>query len=1034
MSQRATLGSHDQRSASFAGGLFSRIPALLSPRGSDRRSANAPEALLLLQSFEAAGHGWFWSTDASGRFTYISDNIAQLLGSSGASPLGSIFADAFTLADEDTTGRRTLPFVFAKHRPFEKLVLTAAAANARRFWSVSGVPRFDRAGKFDGYRGSAIDVTEDRSSSRHATELAQYDELTGLPNRRRMFGVLESSVLAAEHQKRPCAVISIDLDRFKQVNDTLGHPAGDTLLQQVADRLVGIVGGREKVFRLGGDEFQVILQNCDNRGIIGDLATDIIAGLSQPYSVAGSRCNIGASIGIAVAPVDGCTTEDMIRNADLALYASKAGGRGRFQFFSSDLLQAAEDKRAIEEDLRDALENGEISLAYQPIVNAKSNLITGVEALLRWQHPQRGYIAPSLFVPIAEETGLIGHLGTWALRKACEDAISWPGELRVAVNVSPLQFMDESLPAVVMNALASAGLDPGRLELEITEGVFLADTAETETMFSSLKAIGVRLALDDFGTGYSSLGYLRTAPFDKIKIDQSFVRAATQPDSRNGAIIAAIVALAEALEMETTAEGVEYMDQLHLIRNLRVSHAQGWVYSKAISTEELVGRLARGDWQLEPSGPAKLRPERQAVYRKVGVIHGNRYDQGVVRNLSESGALIDGIPGLNLDDLIVVDFGDGQLAFARVTRAQGRQYGVAFEQQLVGDGDGGLCTSHRVSPYVLSTIGLPSADNPDRTGSGEEHTRPLEELAKRLGLTLAPKAQRPAAMTFVRPEEAGEAEPVSPTIRQLSAKFMDCLKEDEPSRESAKRDLRNHVLPRFGQFRLNEVSQADIFAWLAAKVEVEDHPPGTDTRLHHLLNQMWRLAVRLELPGAEPSPFEGQSWSEKRIERDGILTHVEALRLVDAARMSQNRQLKLILSLMLLTGARQGELLKARWEQIDLQKGVWNFATVVPGRPRQLSLSTATVRLIAAIPRLPECPYLIANPKTNQPYRSVLRSWEVARSKAGLPHIEIDDLRFCDLEDPARQERLVQLVLSEGSQPSSTLVEDETHEPFSSSQ
>ena len=357
---------------------------------------------------------------------------------------------------------------------------------------------------------------------------------------------LDKLLEGAEHHRRPCTVMLVDLDRFKQVNDTLGHPAGDALLKQVAGRLVRIVGDKERVFRLGGDEFQVVLPSCADRKQIDALASDIIHGLSQPYSIGGSRCIIGASIGMAVCPEDGTSRVGLMRNADLALYASKSDGRGRSKFFSTDLLASAERKRALEEDLRDALVRNEMRLVYQPLVHCQSNRITGVEALMRWDHPNEGPISPSVFIPIAEEAGLVGRLGDWALRKACEDAARWPGNLRVAVNVSPSQFSDGTLPHTVISALATSGLAADQLELEITEGVFLGDTAAAANMFATLKKIGVRLALDDFGTGYSSLGYLRSAPFDKIKIDQTFVREATLPGSRNSAIIAAIVALAEA--------------------------------------------------------------------------------------------------------------------------------------------------------------------------------------------------------------------------------------------------------------------------------------------------------------------------------------------------------------------------------------------------------------------------------------------------------------------------------------------------------
>ena len=992
-------------------GFGTQASAVREPRnGADGRGGDPQEALLLMKNFEDSCHGWFWSTDPEGHLTYISDGIAQSMGDDASSLIGSRFADIFVQADDDLTGRSTLPFILSRHSAFAKVTLRATTAGDERYWSVSGAPQFDRAAEFTGYRGSAVDITEQRRSSEHASQLAKYDSLTGLPNRRRMAEILDANLAEAAHRKKPCAVLLVDLDRFKQVNDTLGHPAGDALLKQVAERLSKIVGDAERVFRLGGDEFQIILPNCEDRGIIGDLASDIIASLSQPYSVEGSRCIIGASVGVAVAPVDGAERSKLIRNADLALYASKSGGRGCFRFFSTHLLEAAEDKRTLEDDLRDALAKGEISLAYQPIVNVETSRMTGVEALMRWTHSTRGPISPTIFIPIAEEAGFISQLGEWSLRKACEDAARWPGMLRVAVNVSPIQFTNEGLPAIVASALASSGLSPDRLELEITEGVFLGESPSTDTMFTTLKELGVRLALDDFGTGYSSLGYLRTAPFDKIKIDQTFVRAATLPGSRNGAIIAAIVALAEALDMETTAEGIEYMDQLDLVRGLRVSHVQGWIYSKALSCDELSGQLEAKDWVIEPSGPARQRSMRQATYRMVGIIHGNRYQSVIMRNLSESGALVEGLADLPIDSLVVVDFGDGQLNFARIVRAKGSQHGITFEHDLVDDGDGGLCTSRRVSPYVLNTVGLPTPGDPDRNIGDGENPVPLEELARTLGLTLAPRPQRPAALMNLQWTPGDPATRQVPTFREVSERYLESVGGDEQARESAKRDLRNHILPRFGQLRLDQVTESDIFAWLAAKGEVEGLPPGTDNRLHSLLSQMWALAASLNLPGADSNPLEGSFRFDRRGQGEALLTAAEAERLLVAARVSQNRQLGVILSLLMLTGARPGEILNAQWDHIDLAAGMWRLEMPDAETIRELRLSSAAAAMLAELPRWSGCPHVIPNPITKKPYRSVARSWEVARRTAGLPYLEIDDLRYCDLGTAIWEERLLDLI------------------------
>ena len=697
------------------GGPARRLLATLTGR-IERRKTHTPvaldrnsEALLILQNHEESGQGWFWATDPEGNLTYLTESMSLAFRGSSDSLLGTPFASLFSHGEDASGNRRTLSFALAKRSKIVKLAVMAAGLEEPQWWEVSGCPQFDRAGEFLGYRGSGSDITEQRRSTEQASQMAMYDPLTGLTNRRRMSQVLDTTLQAFSHQARPCTILLIDLDRFKQVNDTLGHPAGDALLKQVAERLVKIIGDKEKVCRLGGDEFQIILPNVDDRGELGELTTELIASISQPYSVEGARCVIGASVGVAISPFDGATSEDLIRNADLALYAAKASGRGRFRFFTSEFLQAAEDKRVLEDDLRDAVAKGEMALHYQPIVCAKTNCVTGVEALIRWNHPERGAVSPGLFIPIAEETNLIEQIGEWALRRACEEVVSWPGKLRVAVNVSPIQFASEALPEIVKQALDTSGLPASRLELEITEGVFLCESTETDEMFAALKQIGVRLALDDFGTGYSSLAYLKNAPFDKIKIDQSFVRGATEKGSRNGAIIAAIVALADALNMDTTAEGIESLDQLALVRKLKVSHIQGFVYSKALPAADVMQKLEAGDWVIEPAGPAKQRNDRFSVFRKATAIHEDHCYPVVIRNLSTSGALMEGLFGVPLGTRFVIDLGDGQLVIATVRRSDGHQQGVEFEDRLVGDGNGGLCTRHRVSPYMLAMAGLPGA-------------------------------------------------------------------------------------------------------------------------------------------------------------------------------------------------------------------------------------------------------------------------------------------------------------------------------------
>ncbi|MBX9644126.1 MAG: EAL domain-containing protein [Novosphingobium sp.] len=667
------------------------------------------QALLLLRDYETSGLGWFWATDHEGKITYISDCIAQRTGCPRTELLGRAVQSLFILErDEDDQHERTLPLILSARKTFADLQVRAALDGEEIWWSISGRPQFGSNGDFVGYRGNGSDITATRQSQKDASRLAQYDSLTGLANRHRMGKRLNATLTAYQSAKRCCALMMIDLDRFKQVNDTLGHPAGDELLKQVAGRLQRVVTDKNcEIGRLGGDEFQIILPDIDDRGRLGEIAMTIITMVSQPYQIEGSRCVIGASVGIAIAPYDGINAEDLIRSADLALYASKGGGRGQFRFYSSDLHSEAERRRQIEEDLRDALASDQMRVAYQPILDTKTNKVVALEAFSRWEHPEMGDIPPGVFIPIAEEANLIGALGDWVLKQACADAAQWPGSVRVAVNVSAAQFANAGFASLVAQALANAELPPERLELELTESIFLGDRTATEEMFNSLKLLGVRLALDDFGTGYSSLSYLQHAPFDKIKIDKSFIRGVTQEGNRNAAIIASIVSLAKALGMDTTAEGIEAHDELEAMRKLGIGQIQGFIYAAAVGNDDVTEALLSGEWVIEPDGPSKYRPERRTVLRKVGLIHEDHRYEATMRNLSRGGCMVEGLVDVPVGTPFVVDFGEGQLAVAVVRRSAGAMQGLEFEQQLVDDGAGGLCTRHRVSPYVLAQAGMP---------------------------------------------------------------------------------------------------------------------------------------------------------------------------------------------------------------------------------------------------------------------------------------------------------------------------------------
>lgn len=655
-------------------------------------------AAQLIREFESHGTGWFWQTDRHGNITYLTSKVAEALAVGNTDPIGQPLTAIFRMDRISPGTERTLSFHLSSRTSFSDYAVHAAAdRTSDRWWSISGRPVTDSLGGFQGFIGSGSDLTEKRLADAEITRLALFDGLTGLANRQRMRLSLDQTLNQPGGIRRPTALFLLDLDRFKVVNDTLGHQTGDALLKQVGQRLMRSVGDSVLVGRLGGDEFQVVLPGESDTNKLSDLARDIIGALSQPYTIDGTSISIGCSIGVAIAPNDGDNSETLVRNADLALYAAKADGRGVHRFYRAELLQGAQNRKQLEDDLRQALAGNQFHLVYQPVVSTQTTRIVGYEALLRWEHPSRGSVSPAEFVPIAEDCGLIEPIGEWVLRTACHDAAEWPRDIRVAVNVSPIQFANPALPTLVTNALANSGIAPGRLELEITEGVFLDESASTDAMFKSLKTIGVRLALDDFGTGYSSLGYLKTAPFDKIKIDQSFVRGAAAPASRNAAIIRAIVTLAETLGMETTAEGVEAQDEIDLIRELGCSHIQGFVYGRPAHQLDVLVQLTEGQGLATPSGFRVSRSQRTTVMRTAILeIEGERGEVRI-RNLSSTGAMIEGIdfgpdPG---DVSLLIELLEGQMFPGKLRWAKGGRAGIEFNEHFNLDRLGaGLDTRH----------------------------------------------------------------------------------------------------------------------------------------------------------------------------------------------------------------------------------------------------------------------------------------------------------------------------------------------------
>ncbi|MBR0871727.1 EAL domain-containing protein [Bradyrhizobium tropiciagri] len=438
-----------------------------------------------------------------------------------------------------------------------------------------------------GWVATHRDVTEQLRSEAKITHMAQHDALTDLPNRVLLKERMEHALSVTRRDGANLAVLMLDLDRFKEINDTLGHPAGDTLLQAVATRLRRCVSETTLIARLGGDEFAVIDYVADPVADAGQLAERIKKALSDPVDLGHHRVTTTTSIGIAIAPRDGADSDEILRSADLALYSAKSCGRGTYRFFEPELDRQLQARRKLEREMRSALANGEFELHYQPFINVESGEASGFEALLRWHHPQRGMVSPAQFIPLAEETGLIVPLGEWVLLTACAEAAKWPDDVKIAVNLSPAQFRSPELVPVVVRALASAGIAPHRLELEVTETAIIHDSEAVFTALNQLHDLGVRIALDDFGTGYSSLSFLQKFPFDKVKIDRSFVSELSGASDESRRIARAVVRFAVSLGKTTTAEGVETKEQFEILRADACVEVQGFHFSPAVQSEKV---------------------------------------------------------------------------------------------------------------------------------------------------------------------------------------------------------------------------------------------------------------------------------------------------------------------------------------------------------------------------------------------------------------------------------------------------------------
>jgi diguanylate cyclase (GGDEF)-like protein len=577
-----TLGRHTQRLESANAELDEALGALAASRDQlltqnvrfDAALSNMVQGLIVFDSGE--------------HVVVVNERYEEMYGLSSFLKPGMLFLDLLT----EMAKSGTLDIEPAEYR-MRCLARLATSTTSCVEESVCGryILKTLNAMPGGGWIETHEDITERRQAQATISHMAMHDSLTGLPNRL-FFRDAMGARLTVLGRGQKFAILCLDLDHFKSVNDTLGHPFGDELLRQVGQRLASCLRDGDIVARLGGDEFAIIQGSvCDPTDTIS-LMTRLIDVAKAPFDLSGHQVVIGLSIGVAFAPADADDADELLKNADMALYRAKADGRGTYRFFEAEMDARMQARRVLEIDMRKAIVNEEFELYYQPIVNLDTQIISSFEALIRWNHPERGLISPADFIPLAEETAMIIPIGEWVLRRACEEAVKWPPEVHVAVNLSPAQFQSTGLLITVLDALKQSGLKASRLELEITESVLLFNSESTLATLHALRALGARISMDDFGTGYSSLSYLRSFPFDKIKIDQSFVRDLAQ-NADSQAIVRAVAGLGSSLRMVTTGEGVETREELEYLKRQGCTEAQGYFFSRPTPAKNIAALLAK---------------------------------------------------------------------------------------------------------------------------------------------------------------------------------------------------------------------------------------------------------------------------------------------------------------------------------------------------------------------------------------------------------------------------------------------------------
>ncbi len=545
---------------------------------------------LLLRDFEKHSSDWLWEISSDYKFVRIFDRFIDVSGRTKSELEKMTLPQLLSSDGEVHPAISVLMGAIERKVSFTDIQVPLTVKGDVYWWSMTGTPDFSDDGVFLGYHGVGSDVTLQKKSDERINFLAHHDVLTGLFNRAHFTELLNQNVTRLERYGAPFSLMFLDLDFFKTVNDSFGHPMGDKLLVEVAARLRKVATPSASIARLGGDEFSILFQKSMTATELEQIASATLEAITQPFEIDGEKLQIGVSIGLALAPHHGTRPDQLLRNVDLALYRAKENGRNAYRMFESGMDSLARERRALEFDLRYALEGNELELSYQPLVGAEDKTPVGFEALLRWIHPIRGTISPAEFVPIAESTGLITSIGEWVIREACRVAATWPEHLTIAVNLSAPQFNKDRIVDVVASALAESGLRPNRLELEITESLLIDRPDEAIATLVRLKELGVSIAMDDFGTGYSSLSYLLKFPFDKIKIDKSFI-SAINTDKAACDVLRTIGSLGKSLNVRITAEGVETAEQAEFLRAIACDQLQGFFFAKPLHLNEVPGFL-----------------------------------------------------------------------------------------------------------------------------------------------------------------------------------------------------------------------------------------------------------------------------------------------------------------------------------------------------------------------------------------------------------------------------------------------------------